>query len=73
MNLKLKIIQFLKKGMSQKEIAYELQKMEIKPNSLSSVEKYLKSLREEYGAKTMFHLACILFEKDEFEIKEKIT
>lgn len=65
------IIQYLKNGLSQKQIAFNLQANEIKPNSLSSVEKYIKALREEYQAKTMFHLACILFEKNELEINEK--
>lgn len=58
------IIDFLKKGLSQKQIAAELQKLEIKPNSLSSVEKYLKALRETYQANTLFHLACILYDHD---------
>lgn len=71
MDLKKRIIQYLKTGMSQKEIASELKNIGIKPNSLSSVEKYLKALRDEYGAKTLFHLACILFVNNELDIEKK--
>lgn len=64
------IIKFLKDGLSQKQIALELQKKEIKPNSLSSIEKYLKSLREEYGASTLFHLACLMIKSGELIIDD---
>ena len=70
MNLNQRLVKFLSEGLTQKEIAIELKKLEIKPNSLSSVEKYLKSLREEFGAKTLFHLACILYHNNEYNIKE---
>lgn len=64
------IIEYLKDGLSQKQIAFNLQKNELKPNSLSSVEKYIKALREEFNAKTMFHLACILIENKYLKINE---
>ena len=54
------IIEYLKKGYNQAEIAIKLQEQEIKPNSLSSVEKKLKTIREFYGAKTLFHLGYII-------------
>ncbi|MBD3906751.1 MULTISPECIES: helix-turn-helix domain-containing protein [Chryseobacterium] len=58
------ILNLLKKGMNQKEISEQLVKLEIKPNSLSTVEKYLSVMRKEYGAKTMFHLGYILYQLD---------
>jgi DNA-binding CsgD family transcriptional regulator len=54
------ILQYLKEGKTQAEIADLLKDAGIKPNSLSSVEKKLKSIREKYGARSMFHLAVIL-------------
>lgn len=64
MNIDEKIIELLKKGYTQKEISDELIKHNLKPNSLSSVEKHLKRIRKEYGAKTMFHLGYILYVLD---------
>lgn len=64
MDIKEIIIDFLKKGLNQKQISEKLVEMEIKPNSLSSVEKYLNSLRKEYRAETMFHLGYILYQLD---------
>ncbi|MDN5470388.1 MULTISPECIES: helix-turn-helix transcriptional regulator [Chryseobacterium] len=63
------IIEFLKNGYSQKQIAAELVNRDIKPNSLSSVEKYLKQIKETYKANTLFHLACILFDHKILEKK----
>lgn len=58
------------RSLSQKKIAFELQKKEFKPNSLSSIEKYLKALREEYGASTLFHLACLMIKSGELIIDD---
>ncbi|SIS71885.1 MULTISPECIES: hypothetical protein [Chryseobacterium] len=57
------IIGYLKEGLNQHEIAEKLKKENIKPNSLSSIEKRLNQIRHYYDAKTMFHLACILHNK----------
>lgn len=54
------IIEYLKEGLSQQEISERLKMDNIKPNSLSSVEKRLNQIRQYYNAKTMFHLAYIL-------------
>ena len=54
------IIQHLKNGLTQYEISDILKEQGVKPNSLSSIEKNLKVIRAKYGAKTMFHLGCIL-------------
>lgn len=40
-----KIIQFLKNGFTQIEISQKLLEENIKPNSLSSVEKKIKGIR----------------------------
>ena len=65
------IINLLKKGYSQKQISAELQEQGIKPNSLSSVEKYIKCIKQIYQANTMFHLACILHDQDILVKSEK--
>lgn len=54
------ILKYLKEGKTQAEIAGILKQLEIQPNSLSSIEKHLKSIRKKHGAKTMFHLGFIL-------------
>ncbi|WP_159479768.1 hypothetical protein [Chryseobacterium sp. 18068] len=64
MEVKQIIINCLKEGLNQKEIAEKLVQLEVKPNSLSSVEKYLNAIRIEYKAKSMFHLGYILFQLD---------
>ena len=64
------IIDYLKDGLSQKQIAGKLKDLNIEPNSLSSVEKKLRTLREIYEAKTLFHLACILHNKKVLKITE---
>lgn len=55
-----KILEYLFMGMTQVEISEELKKNNITPNSLSSIEKKLKQIKEIYRANTMFHLAVIL-------------
>jgi|GEM_PF-6431743 len=52
------IIRCLLQGFNQKEIAQRLTELEMKPNSLSAIEKIIKRLKREYGAKTMFHLGA---------------
>ncbi|AKK73766.1 hypothetical protein OK18_15165 [Chryseobacterium gallinarum] len=54
------IIDYLADGYSQYEIAEKLKEQGIKPNSLSSIEKHLNKIKENYEAKSLFHLACIL-------------
>ncbi|WP_332453742.1 hypothetical protein [Chryseobacterium aquaticum] len=66
MDIRKKIIMLLKEGNTQKEISNIFKKEEIKPNSLSIIEKYLKEIREIYKAKTMFHLAFILIDEEYF-------
>lgn len=53
------ILIHLSKGKTQAEIAEIFKRDGIEPNSLSSIEKDLKRIKKEYGAKTMFHLACL--------------
>lgn len=54
------IIKYLKKGKSQREISDLLKQQNLEPNSLSFIEKFLKTLRAKYKAKTMFHLGFIM-------------
>lgn len=63
------ILTLLKDGLNQTEIAEKLKQENIKPNSLSSVEKKIKDIKELYNAKTMFHLACILYSEEYFNDK----
>lgn len=64
------IVEYLKNGLSQKQIAGKLSENNIKPNSLSSIEKYIKALRDEYGASTLFHLACIMIKIGDLNIDD---
>lgn len=57
------ILQYLKEGKTQAEISDLLKSLEIKPNSLSIIEKRLKAIREKFNAKSNFHLAVILYGK----------
>lgn len=57
------ILQYLKEGKTQAEIADLLKSMDIKPNSLSIIEKRLKAIRDKFNAKSNFHLAVILYGK----------
>lgn len=57
------IIEQLTNGLTQQEIAIFFVRNNIKPCSVSSIEKTIRSLREQYGAKTMYHLGVILQHK----------
>jgi len=54
------IIKHLFAGKTQAEISQILKDQGIKPNSLSSIEKLLKRVKNQHKANTMFHLAVIL-------------
>lgn len=57
------ILEYLKEGRTQAEISDLLKSLDIKPNSLSIIEKRLKAIRERFNAKSNFHLAVILYGK----------
>lgn len=57
------ILQYLKEGKTQAEISDLLKSLDIKPNSLSIIEKRLKAIRDKFNAKSNFHLAVILYGK----------
>lgn len=57
------ILSYLKEGLNQVEISQILKKSDVKPNSLSIIEKRLKAIKEKFNAKTNFHLAIILYSK----------
>ncbi|MBW3524699.1 hypothetical protein [Chryseobacterium sp. NKUCC03_KSP] len=63
MEYKNKIIELLKDGFTITEILEYLKKNDFETSSLSSVEKYVYTLKKEYKAKTMFQLALIMFSK----------
>lgn len=54
------IIKQLTKGKTQQNISALLKEKGIEPNSLSYVEKFLKKIKHEHKAKTMFHLGFII-------------
>ncbi|HMI03070.1 MAG TPA: hypothetical protein VK541_11345 [Pedobacter sp.] len=54
------LIKYLCEGRTQPEIAELFKESGIKPNSLSSIEKMIKRLKEKHGARTSFHLGVIL-------------
>lgn len=66
MELSYIILCLLKKGYSQPEIHQILKQADIKPNSISIIEKILKEIRGKYAATSLFQLACILMENEEF-------
>lgn len=66
MELSYIILCLLKKGYSQLEIHQILKQADIKPNSVSLIEKILKEVRTKYNARSLFQLACILMENKEF-------
>lgn len=71
MNIEREILIMLKDGLSQAQIADELKELDIKPNSLSSVEKKINTVKQAYKANSLFHLACLLCEEGYFsEIEE---
>lgn len=57
------ILQYLKEGRTQAEISDLLKALNIKPNSLSIIEKRLKAIKKRFNAKSNFHLAVILYGK----------
>lgn len=58
-----KIVKMLAKGMTQYEVSQELKKLGISPSSLSTIEKKLKKMREEHNCKTVIHLFVKLSKK----------
>jgi hypothetical protein len=70
MEIERRILLMLKDGYTQDQVSHELKELEIRPNSVSSVEKILKDIRKEYGAITMFQLACILYDDNYFDDDE---
>lgn len=71
MDITKKILKLLKDGYSQQQISIILKEENIKPNSVSMIEKNLKNIREIYDAKTMFHLAIILTEQEYNFVEEE--
>ena len=59
-NFRKLLIQHLIEGYKQPEIAKIFKDKNIQPNSLSSIEKEIKRLKEVHQAKTMCHLGAIL-------------
>jgi len=54
-----KLITLLSEGYTQKEIETLFKAKNISPSSRSAIEKRLKDLRDDLGAKTMIHLVAI--------------
>lgn len=63
MSFESKISQFLLEGYTQLEISQQLKSADIRPNSLSAIEKEIKRIKEKHNAKTMCHLGAILMFK----------
>lgn len=57
------IIRLLKQGFNQQEISDHFKANNIRPSSLSSVEKRLNQIKAYYEARTLYHLACIIENK----------
>ena len=54
------IIKGLKRGLNCAELSMHFKSNDIKPNSLSIIEKRLKIIKKYHKANTLFHLAIIL-------------
>ncbi len=61
--LELRILELLSTGLKQKQIPSILKKEGFEKNSLATIEKTLKKVKSDYGAKSNFHLAVILTKK----------
>lgn len=72
MELSYIILCLLKKGYSQLEIHQILKQADIKPNSVSLIEKILKEIRGKYNATSLFQLACILMQDKEFHFDDNL-
>jgi DNA-binding NarL/FixJ family response regulator len=59
-NYDMELLNLLAKGATQDEIQFHFKSKNMKPNSRSSIEKRLRELRNEFGAKTTIHLIRIL-------------
>lgn len=59
-NFRKLLTQYLIEGYTQPEISKMFKQDDIHPNSLSSIEKEIKRLKEFHNAKTMCHLGAIL-------------
>lgn len=62
-DIEVMILQSLAAGLSQKEVHEHLDKMGIKPNSVSYIEKAINKMKKEYRAGSLFHLALIVKRK----------
>ncbi|CDF77725.1 two-component system response regulator [Formosa agariphila KMM 3901] len=54
------LIKYLSQGLSQNEISALLEKQGIKPRSLSSIEKRLNKLKDDFKAANVIHLVAIV-------------
>ena len=73
MDLEKIILMYMREGYTQAEISEKLKAEGVFPNSLSIIEKTLKTIREKYGAKTNFHLACILYAASQKEATAEVV
>lgn len=55
----IELLKHLSKGMSQDEISFQLKSEGIKPNSLSSIEKKLNRVKDNFRANNTTHLVAI--------------
>lgn len=58
----LQIIRLLCEGKTQDEISHFMHQKDIRPNSISTIEKRLKNLKEDFSAKTNIELVLIFKE-----------
>lgn len=59
-NYDMELLKLLAQGTTQDEIQHYFKSKNLKPNSRSSIEKRLRELRAEFGAKTTIHLIRLL-------------
>ena len=56
----IELIKYLSEGLSQSEISEMLKTRNIKPRSISSIEKRLNKLKDDFKAKNVIHLVAIV-------------
>lgn len=59
-NYDMELLALLAQGATQEDIQQHFKSKNMKPNSRSSIEKRLRELRAEFGAKTTIHLITLL-------------
>lgn len=67
------IVKYLGMGMKQEDVSSLLKRKGIRLNSVSIIEKRLRRIKNDFGAKSLFHLGVILNKKGIVSSKEEVV